>query len=116
MAHVRTLLASGPGSPEGDTGLGLDLRVCLTPLAQIDPVAFAADPLPWPVRRFWPDRADWRGEVIRVDDGWAVRSVGGDDEPLWELAAGVVRPGEYLTLRRPDGEELVFRVVGVDAE
>jgi hypothetical protein len=94
----------------------MELRVCLTPLAHIDPVAFASDPLPWPVRRFWPDRADWRGEVIRVDDSWAVQSAQGDDGPVWDLGAGIVRPGEYISLRRPDGEEWVFRVVSVDAD
>lgn len=116
MARVRTLLASGPGAPEGDTGVGMELQVCLTPLAHLDAAAFAVDPLPWPVRRSFPGRQDWRGDVIQADGLWAVQSSRGDDEPVWDLAAGIVRPGEYVSLRRPDGEEWVFRVVSVDAD
>jgi hypothetical protein len=36
------------------------------------------------------------------------------DEPLRELEATVVRPGAYIILRRPNAEELVFRVVSVE--
>lgn len=114
MAQVRTLLASAPGTPEGDTRIGMDLRVCLTPLGQFDHAMFLTDPLPWPVQRFWPDRADWHGEIIQVDGAWAIRSERGDNEPVWTIEVGQVRPGEYLTLRRPDGDELVFRVVQVE--
>jgi hypothetical protein len=115
MAKLTCLLAHGPGFPEGDTERGLDLSVTLTAQAQIDAAAFEIDTLPWPARRFWPDREDWHGELIRVDEGWAIRAARGDNEPLWDFEARVLRPGEYVILRRPDGEELVFRIVGVDA-
>ncbi len=115
MALIRALLAQGPGLPDGDTERGLELRVCLTPQGLIDLPAWEADPLPWPARRFWPDRPDWSGELIRVEEMWALRARS-DDEPLWDFEARVLRPGDYVTLRRPDGEELVFRIVSVDPD
>ena len=35
---------------------------------------------------------------------------------LWNFEARMFRPGEYVTLRRPDGEELVFRIVDVEPD
>lgn len=116
MARITALLAHGPGQPEGDIAHGLELRLCLTPQARIDPVAYEADPLPWRARRFWPDRDDWAGELIREGSGWALRRQGGEDEPLWDLSAAILRPGAYLTLHRPSGEELIFRVVQVEQD
>ena len=114
MAKVLSLLARGAGHPEGDTDTGLELTACLTPNAHLDAAAFEHSPLPWPVRRTWPDREDWHGELVRVDEGWAIRAARGDNEPLWDVTTKIVRPGEYVTLRRPDGEELIFRIVGVE--
>jgi len=114
MAKVLSLLAQSAGQPNGDTGMGLELTVCLTPNAHLDSAAFEVSPLPWPVRRTWRDREEWHGELVRVDDGWAIRAARGDNEPLWDVTARIVRPGEYITLRRPDGEELMFRIVGVE--
>ena len=38
------------------------------------------------------------------------------DDPVWTLEARICRPGDYLTIRRPDGEELVFRIVAVEQD
>jgi hypothetical protein len=116
MAKVTALLAHGPGLPEGDIAQGLELRLCLTPEARIDLLAYEADPLPWRTRRFWPGREDWAGELIRVDEGWALRRQGGEDEPLWDFSPAIMRPGGYLTLRRPSGEELIYRIVQVEQD
>ncbi len=104
------LLASAPGFPEGDLDQGLELAVELTAQAQIDPAS--ADE--FRVRRFWPDRDDWRGALEMLETGWALRNERSPDEPLWELDVRVLRPGEYITLRRPDGADAVFRVVSVE--
>ena len=114
MAKILSLLAQSAGHPDGDTAIGLELSVCLTPNALLDVAAFEISPLPWPVRRTWPDREDWHGELIRVDEGWAIRAARGDNEPVWDVTVKTLRPGEYITLRRPDGEELIFRIVGVE--
>jgi hypothetical protein len=114
MQQISLRLASGPGLPEGDPFWGLELTAVLTPEAQIDAIAWELDPEPWPARRFWPDRDDWHGELIRAADAWALRAKQDDNEPLWLLEGKLFRPGEYVTIRQPDGEEWVFRTVGVD--
>jgi hypothetical protein len=117
MARVMMLLAQGPGKPSGDVRQGLDLRACLNNQGHIDVAAYEADPLPWRARRFWPDREDWFGHLIMIDEGeWGLLSEKGDNEPVWDLSGKTFRPGEYVTLRRPDHEELIFRIVNVEQD
>ncbi len=105
------LLASGPGFPEGDLGQGIALSVLLTGQGQIDP---SATPGQLQARRFWPDREDWQGTLEWLETGWALRNDRGPDEPLWELEVRIVRPGDYITLRRPEGGDAIFRIVSVE--
>ncbi|MBV8578169.1 MAG: hypothetical protein JOZ58_24455 [Acetobacteraceae bacterium] len=115
MARVMMLLAQGPGKPEGDIHEGIDMRACLNSQGQVDVAAYEADPLPWRVRRFWPGREDWFGHLIMLDDGqWGLLSESGDNAPVWNISGRTFRPGEYVTLRRPDHEELIFRIVNVE--
>lgn len=121
MAKILAILAAGPGLPTGNVEHGLELHVGLTPQGHIDPVAYFADPDPWRARRFRPGREDWRGEVVLVDEGnidagWALQGEQGMDGPVWTLDARICRPGDYLNIHRPDGEELVFRIVGVEQD
>jgi hypothetical protein len=111
MFRVVALLASGPGSPEGDLEQGLALSVRLTGQGQIDP---SSAPGEFQVQRFWADRAEWQGALEWLGTGWALRNDRGPDEPLWELDVRVVRPGDYITLRRPEGGDAIFRIVSVE--
>jgi hypothetical protein len=113
MAEITLLLASGPGQPDGDLANRLELSAPLTPLGLLDEAAYGA--APWPTRRLLPDGRAWTGEVLRTADGWALQSADDVDAPLWDLLAQILRPGEYVTLRRPDGIELMFRVVEVQS-
>lgn len=114
QSRLTAVLARGPGQPDGDPRCGLEVELCLGGWGATEAPS-PADP-PWRVRRFWPDRPDWHGEIVRVEGGWGVRGVGGDDdEPVWELKGGSLRPGEYITLVRPSDAELVFRIVNVEA-
>lgn len=114
MAKVTALLANGPGIPAGDVSHGMELSVCLTPQGQIDRASYLVPPLPWRTRCSWPHLDEWRGKLILVDErSWALRAERDADEPLWNLALYLLRPGECLTLRPPSGEELVFRIVQV---
>jgi hypothetical protein len=114
MAKVTMLLAYAPGRPEGDLTDRLELHAGLTPQGQIDDAAFLADPQPWPSLRVLPDGGERHGELVSLETGWALRSIRSEDEPLWALEGRVFRPGELVTLRRPDGVEHVFRVVNVE--
>jgi hypothetical protein len=113
LSRVTALLSFGPGQPAGDLAHGLELLLGLTPDARIDPDAYLADPRDWSARRFRPDRPDWHGVLVREEGDWTLRGDPASDGPLWLLEVRTLHPGDYLTLRRPDGEELVFRVVGV---
>lgn len=111
LTRVIALLVQGPGQPEGDIGHGLELRVGLTADARIDPDAYLHDPRTWIARRFRPDRKDWHGELLRDHGAWILRGAQDEDGPLWVLGVRRLYPGAHLTLRRPDGEHLVFRIV-----
>ena len=116
MMLVVMLLASGPDQPEGDIADRLDLHVQLTGNAHIDEIAYHQDPEPWPTRRILPDGRVYAGELIRLEEGWAIRRSGSEDDPLWPFQAAILRPGEYVTVLPPNGSELVYRVVSVDQE
>jgi hypothetical protein len=116
LAKVTMILAFAPGRPEGDLSDRLELWVFLTPQGQLDDAAFTAGDAPWPSVRVLPDGSERPGELVMLDTGWALRSARSEDDPLWALEGRVFRPGELVTLRRPDGEEHVFRVVNVEPE
>ena len=111
MATVVMLLARGPGLPDGDLAYRLELIVPLTPQAALDEAAYGG--AAWPARRVLPDRRELTAELVREGAGWALRGPAGEDEPLWGFEGRVFRPGEYVTLRRPGGDELIFRIVDV---
>lgn len=113
LTHVTALLAQGPGQPEGDTAQGLELHLGLTADGRIDPEAYLADPRPWTARRFRPGRPDWHGELVRDEEIWTLRGTPVEDGPLWVAEMRTLHPGDYISIRRPDGESLIFRVVGV---
>jgi len=113
LSRILALLAQGPGLPEGDTAQGLEVVAALTLDGQLDTDAYFADPRPWQARRFRPERPDWHGELVREDEGWALRGEPAEDGPLWFLQARTLHPGNYMTLSRPDGAEFGFRIVGL---
>ena len=114
MARVVMLLAFGPGQPDGDVGNRLELTVALTPQGGLDEAAFGE--APWATRRLLPDGRELAGQLVRAGDGWVLLGPAGEDGPAWDLEGRVFRPGEYVTLRRPNGDELIFRVVDVRVE
>ncbi len=110
--RVTALLIRAPELPAGDTRCGIELDLCLTPRGEPDPAAGDTEAA-WRVRRFWRDRPDWHGFLVPLDNGWGLRGHSDPDEPLRVIEGRSFRPGEYLTLRRPNGEELLFRIVSV---
>ena len=121
MAVVTLVLAGGPGFPEGSPERRYEITVALTPGGHLDPQAWFADPDPWPARRSWPGSPSRDGDVQYDADteSWSVRLSPdpGDsaDTPLHAQIrnAAQLRPGEYVTIREPDGVEYSYRVVAV---
>ena len=116
MAKVLLVLAQAPGLPNGDLNDRLELKLGLTPQGQLDDHAFKDSPFPWIATRDRPGQPVQHSELIRLDDGWALQSLEeGENEPLWAFEYWLFRPGELVRLRRPDGAELLFRIVQVEA-
>ncbi len=111
MTKLTMLLAKGPGRPKGDLDDRLVVRLALNSQGQIDPAAYETDIMPWLATRERPGVEDKPSELIRLDEGWALQSMISEDDPLWTLEGYVFRPGELVRLGRPDGEELLFRIV-----
>lgn len=114
MMKLTMLLAQGPGQPEGDLSERMELTVALTSQGHIDQAAFEEGQTPWLATRDHPSRARRQFELVRLDEGWALQSLRSEDDPLWTFIGGVFRPGELVVLRRPDREELIFRIVAAD--
>jgi hypothetical protein len=113
MARVVMLLASGPGEPAGNVDYRLELNAALTPQAALDEAAYAG---PWSALRVLPDGSRRPAELVRTNGGWALQGPAGEDSALWDFEGRVFRPGEYVTVRRSGGEELVFRIVEVEPD
>ena len=113
LTTIVMLLASSPGQPMGNLADRLELRARLTSQGRLDAAEFGA--VAWSTGRSLPDGRLFNGELVRSDAGWALRGLAGDDAPLWDFEGQVFRPGEYVTLRRPNGETLVYRIVDVRA-
>ncbi len=116
MTKLTMLLAQGPGQPDGDLGDRLTMGLSLTTQGQIDVDAYQAAASPWLASRERPGAEPRSLEVIRIDEGWALQSTRSEDDPIWTFDGHLFRPGEVVSLRRPDSQELLFRIVAAEAE
>lgn len=116
MTKLTMLLARGPGLPEGDLNDRMVMQTHLTPQGHLDVHAFQAAHAPWLAARDRPGLKTKQSELVHEDDTWALKSLSDDDDPLWVVEGHVFRPGELVVLRRPDGGELLFRIVAVDGD
>ena len=111
MAKI-TLLVAAPADKRR-----LQLTVRLTAQGRIDGDALhRPGDAPWSVTWIAADGGEHVGELVRAGTGWALRENPGDDDPLWHFDARVLRPGETVTVREPDGTRTEFRVVAVEQD
>jgi len=109
------LLAQAPGKPDGDVEDRLTMDVRLNHHGQIDLDAFHSAPTPWLARREVAGHQPRDLEIIRIDEGWALQSTRSEDnDPIWTFDGHVFRPGELVRLRRPEGQEFLFRIVSTE--
>ena len=119
MPKVTLVLASGPGFPNGDPECRYEIEVTLDGTGHLDREAWFADANPWPARRYWRDEWPRDGDVQLDEEtgAWSLRFFPKPGEaseaPPYEIVRTNVpmRPGEYLTIREPDGREYAFRIV-----
>ena len=115
MMNVTLVLARGPRQPEGNLDDRMHLQVELTPQGHLDGVAWETGTAAWRTSRDRPGHPTRAGELVKIETGWALRELGSEDEPLYSLSAQIVRPGEIVTVVRLDGDEMLYRIVAVDA-
>ena len=116
MTRITLLLAQGPDKPDGDLDEKLIMHIMLTGQGQIDPAAYEGTPEPWLAERSHGSGPTRSLEVIRLDEGWALQSTNSLDDPIWMFEGHVYRPGELVRVQRPDGNELLFRIVNTESE
>lgn len=116
MLNVNLVLARGPGRPDGDLDDRMDLQVVLTPQGYLDGAAWETGSIPWRTARSRPDHPGRTGELVKIEQGWALRELDSVDEPLYSLDAQIVRPGELVRVSRLDGDEMLYRIVAVYAD
>lgn len=115
MTKLTLVLAHGPDAPEGDIEDRLTLELALTSQGLIDAASYDGAPSPWLATRQRNGAAPRDLEVIRLDEGWALQSTNSLDDPIWVFEGHVYRPGELVRLRRPDGNELLYRIVASES-
>jgi hypothetical protein len=116
LMRIRIELARSHESPAGSSRHGYILTLPLDDEGRFDLAAFERIPEISTVHRFWEGEGDEVGQLMRIGaDRWAFSYRIGtvDDEAIPRLAEQVFRPGEYISVREPDGRMLPFRVVEV---
>ena len=116
MVSVLMVLARGPGFPEGNVDDHMKLHVALTPQGHLDATAWETGHKPWATSRTRPGHPPRTGELVKIEEGWALRDLDGVDDPLYSFAAQIVRPGEIVQVSRLDGEDMLYRIVAVDVD
>ena len=114
MQLVTMVLADGPGRVAGDLDDRLEFHVLLTAHGQLDAASWEAGSAPWRTARVQAGEVTRSGELVKTAEGWALRELGSEDGPIYRVTAGIVRPGELLSVSRLDGDEMVYRIVAVD--
>ena len=114
MVNVTMVLAQGPGYPDGNLDDRMHLRVSLTPQGHLDASAWENGNDPWTTSRERAGHPKRTGELVKIEDGWALRDLGGEDDPLYSFAVQIVRPGEIVQVSRLDGDEMLYRIVAVE--
>ena len=114
MVKVTLVLAHGPGHPDGDLDDRMHLRVALSPQGHLDGVAWEDGRFPGSPAASAPAHPVRSGELVKIEDGWALRSLASEDEPLYSVVAPIVRPGEIVRVSRLDGDEMLYRIVAVE--
>ena len=111
IARVVAVPTGTLGHPDSETGHVFEMFVSLSDGAQLKTTV--APGQAFRARRLLKGVEIWSGRLLGEGDSWILQS-DDDDDPIWFIKFGTLRPGEYLTLFPPGRTELVFRIVNVD--
>ena len=115
LTRVILRLGRNPesGFPDGDDDYGYVVQAPLDSDGKLDPELWRAKKEHCTVRRFHPREAIADGWLRHRGDNWFFwydEADEGPAEPLFKLGSHRLIPGEYVTVREGDGDELTFRV------
>ncbi len=116
MVYVTMVLAQGPGFPEGNLDDRMHLHIGLTTQGHLDASAWETGTTTWETSRERSGHPTRKGELVKIEEGWALRDVGGEDDPLYSFTGQIIRPGEIVQVSRLDGDEMLYRVVAVEPD
>lgn len=111
MTRLTLVLAHAPEKPGGDLDDRLILELGLNSQGQIDMLGYETAPAPWLALRQCNGGPAHHLEIVRIDEAWALQPTDNFDDPITVFEGHVYRPGELVRLRRPDGHELLYRIV-----
>ncbi len=119
IKRVLLELARDPEFPNGSRNHGYRFTAPLDSEGRIDPEGWKKHRDQCRVVRFWGDEEEEVGHVIRKPGGsWAFHyDIHGDedsDESGYRFGTHVFVPGEYISIREHDDDELrTFKVIAV---
>jgi hypothetical protein len=115
LTRVVLRLGRNPdaGFPDGDDHYGYVIHAPLDNDHKLDAAAWREKRTHCTVRRFHPNETAADGWLRHRGDNWYFwydEADEGPEEPLIKLGSHRLFPGEYITVREPDGDVLAFRV------
>lgn len=118
LRRVRLELAREPGHPEGSRNIGYEFIAPVSDDGHILEDAFHKLKDRCRVRRFNEGEPDEVGHVVRKRGGaWAFHyDIHGDpahDDTGFKLNSHRFVPGEYVSIREPDGRLMTYRIITV---
>lgn len=116
LKTVHLQMARNKGFPEGSAAHGYAFQAPLDESGHLDLAAWKAHHPKCMVRRFWDGEGEREGVLHHTRGHAWVFSYDGDpedDEAFFKLDGHVLVPGEYVTIREPDGTAYTFKVTKV---
>ena len=118
LRRVRMELAREPGHPAGSRDIGYEFIAPVSDDGRILADAYGQLKDRCRVRRFHEGEKDEVGHVVRKRGGaWAFHyDIHGDplhDETGFRLNSHRFVPGEYVSIKEPDGDLKTYRVISV---
>ena len=119
LKSIRLELARDEDFPEGSARHGYEFVAPLNDEGRIDMEKFMAERERCRVLRFWGDEEHETGHLVRLTGGaWGFHykkagDIDVEDEQGYRFQTHHFRPGEYVSIREPDGQMRTFRVARV---
>jgi hypothetical protein len=123
LKRIRLNLARSKEFPAGSAQHGYEFVAPLDQSGHIDPLLWRKYRDHCRVRRFWPGSDDENGRLVHKPGGaehasWAFHYdpvTNEDDEAGYRFGTHVFAPGEYVSIRDHDNDEMhTFRVASVE--